>query len=125
MTEQELIELSHAWDRAMVTNDPDAIGEFMADDWLIIGSDGRETDKPSFLAQVRSGALTHDTMTSEALRVRLYGDTAVVLSRGVSGGRFEGRPFRESERVSSLFVRSSGQWRCVLTHLAPLAPSSS
>ena len=118
--EGELEQLSHAWDAAMVTNDADAIGEFMADDWLIVGSDGRVSDKASFLAHVRSGALTHDTMTSEDLTVRLYGDTAVVLSRGVSGGLYNGRAFREYERASSVFVKRGGRWRCVLTHLSKL-----
>ena len=120
MTDHELIHLSHAWDRAMVTNDPDAIGEFMAEDWVIIGADGLEIDKASFLALVRSGALTHDTMTSEDLSVRTYGDTAVVFSRGVSGGRFHDHPFREYERASSVFVKRGGRWRCVLTHLSKL-----
>jgi ketosteroid isomerase-like protein len=31
----ELIRLAHAWDRAMVENDAEAIGSFMADDWVI------------------------------------------------------------------------------------------
>ena len=38
--EAALIRLAHEWDRAMVENDAEAIGRFMADDWTIIGSDG-------------------------------------------------------------------------------------
>jgi len=116
----QLIDIAHAWDRAMVENDPDAIGRYMADDWLIVGSDGRVGDKAGFLALVRSGALTHDVMESADLDVRLYGDTAVVIARGVSGGKYEGRTFREVERSSSVFVRQAGEWRCVLTHLSRL-----
>ncbi len=37
----------------------------MADDWVIIGPDGRVGDKTTFLGLVKSGALTHDEMTSE------------------------------------------------------------
>jgi ketosteroid isomerase-like protein len=33
---QELVEVAHAWDRAMITNDAEAIGRFMAEDWVII-----------------------------------------------------------------------------------------
>jgi len=121
-TEDELIRVAHDWDRAMVGNDADAIGRYMADDWAIVGSDGRVGDKAGFLALVRSGALTHDVMTSEDLRVRVYGDTAVVVARGVSGGKFQGHAFREVERSSCVFVRQDGQWRCVLTHLSRIAP---
>jgi ketosteroid isomerase-like protein len=117
---EELTAVAHAWDRAMVANDAEAIGRYMADDWVIVGSDGRVGNKPDFLALVRSGALTHDVMESSELDVRVYGEAAVVLARGVSGGHFQGTPFHELERSSSVFVRQAGEWRCVLTHLSRL-----
>ena len=119
---EELVALSHAWDRAMVANDADAIGRTMADDWTIVGSDGTIARKESFLALVRSGELSHDVMTSEDLDVRVYGDAAVILAHGVSGGQYRGQAFRETERVSCVFVRRDGEWKCVLTHLSRLAP---
>jgi ketosteroid isomerase-like protein len=119
--EQELVEVAHEWDRAMVANDADAIGSYMADEWVIVGSDGNVVDKARFLALVRSGDLTHDVMESHELQVRIYGDSAVMLARGVSGGRYRGQPFREVERVSCVFVRREARWRCVLTHLSRLA----
>ncbi len=61
--------------------------------------------------------LTHDVMESEDLSVRVYGETAVVIARGVSGGKYQGRPFREAERVSCVFVRQRG---VSLTHLSRL-----
>jgi ketosteroid isomerase-like protein len=93
----------------------------MADEWVIVGSDGNVVDKARFLALVRSGDLTHDVMESHELQVRIYGDSAVMLARGVSGGRYRGQPFREVERVSCVFVRREARWRCVLTHLSRLA----
>lgn len=119
--EAELIDLASEWDRAMVENDAEAIGRYMADDWTIIGPDGRVSDKATFLELVQSGALTHDVMESEDFSVRVYGDSAVVISRGVSGGKYQGQPFREVERSSCVFVRHEGRWQCVLTHLSRLA----
>ena len=116
----ELRTMVAAWDQAMVQNDADTIGQFMHDDWVIIGSDGGVSDKPTFLAQIREGRLTHDTMTSEDLRIRAYGDVAVLIATGISAGLFEDRPFREHERQSSVFVKEGGQWRCVMTHLSRL-----
>ena len=118
--EDELIRLSHEWDRAMVANDAEAIGRYMADDWTIIGPDGSVGDKRTFLQLVESGALTHDVMESEDFHVRVYGDTAVVTARGVSGGQYQGQRFREVERSSCVFVRQEGHWKCVLTHLSRL-----
>jgi ketosteroid isomerase-like protein len=122
-TEEELIALSNEWDLAMVRNDADAIGRYMADDWTIVGPDGSIGDKATFLGLVKSGALTHDVMESEDFRVRNYGSTAVVLARGVSGGRYHGQAFREVEQSSNVFVKQQGQWKCVLTHLSRLRSS--
>ena len=94
--EDELIAVAHDWDRAMVGNDAEAIGRFMADDWVIIGPDGRVGDKTTFLGLVKSGALTHDEMTSEDFHIRVYGDTAVISTRGVSGGNTKGSPSAKS-----------------------------
>jgi ketosteroid isomerase-like protein len=87
--EEELIRLANEWDRAMVENNAEAIGRYMADDWTIIGSDGSIGDKATFLRLVKSGTLSHDVMESYDLKVRVYGDTAVVTSRGVSGGKYQ------------------------------------
>jgi ketosteroid isomerase-like protein len=118
---REVIRVANEWDRAMVGNDAEVIGSYIAEDWIIIGSDGSVSDKPTFLQLVQSGTLSHDEMTSEDVRVRVYGDTAVVTARGVSGGKYQGQAFREVERSSCVFVRQQGQWRCVLTHLSRLA----
>ena len=120
----DLIDVANAWDRAMVSNDAAAIGRYMSDDWTIIGSDGGIIDKATFLGLVSSGTLTHDVMESDDFNVRVYGDTAVITSRGVSGGTYQGRPFREAERVTCVFVRQRGQWTCVVTHLSRMSQTA-
>jgi ketosteroid isomerase-like protein len=117
---EELIKVAHDWDRAMLANDADAIGRFMADDWSIVGPDGRGWEKAPFLDLVRSGTLTHDVMTSEDIDIRVYGDAAIVRAHGVSGGTMHGQPFRVEESATSVFVRQGGEWKCVLTHLAAI-----
>jgi ketosteroid isomerase-like protein len=122
--EHELLVVVRDWDQAMVQNDAEAIGRFMADDWTIIGSDGSSSDKETFLGLIRSGMLSHDVMRSDNIRIRLYGDAAVITARGVSGGIYHGRSFREVEQQSNVFIRQGSQWRCVLTHLSRLAPAT-
>ena len=119
--EEELMGVANEWDQAMVENDAEAIGQYMADDWTIIGPDGSVGDKATFLELVKSGKLSHDVMESEDFRIRVYGDTAVVVARGVSGGKYQGQAFREVERSSCVFVRQEGRWKCVLTHLSRIA----
>lgn len=108
----------------MLQNDARAIGRFMADEWTIIGSDGSSSDKARFLGLIDSGVLMHDVMESNDVMVRVYGDAAVVLAHGVSGGAYQGQRFREVERQSNIFIRRGTEWKCVLTHLSRLPTSS-
>jgi ketosteroid isomerase-like protein len=119
--EHQLRAVVQDWDKAMVQNDAEAIGRYMADEWTIVGSDGSSSDKATFLGLIESGVLSHDVMQSDDVTIRVYGDAAVVMARGVSGGKYQGRAFREVERQSNVFIRQGSQWRCVLTHLSRLA----
>ena len=102
----------------MVENDAEAIGRFMADDWTIVGSDGKVGDKTTFLALVKSGALSHDVLTSEDMNVRVYGDTAVVnhlLTRTTQERSFV-------FRVTDVCVRRGGRWQLVNRHITEVPP---
>ena len=95
----ELLQVVRHWVAAMIGNDADNIGRYMADDGILIGSDGRTIDKATFLGVIESGELSHDTMESEDVKIRVYDNAAVVTASGVSAGRFRGHPFREVERA--------------------------
>jgi len=116
--ESQLRAAAAAWDRAMVGNDADQIARYLADEWVIVGSDGSLSDRDTFLALVRDGRLTHHTMTTDDAEVRIYGAVGVLIARGISAGSFDGRSFSEIERQSNVFVNRAGEWRCVLTHLS-------
>src|SRR5262249_25604994 len=119
--EEELNTLENEWARAFVKNDAEAIGRFMADDWMVISPDGNLIDKATFLGLIESGVLTHDQVEFAEVRVRLYGDSAVVTSRANSKGKFQGEAFSELERSTDVLVKQNGQWKSVLTHLTRIA----
>jgi ketosteroid isomerase-like protein len=116
-TEEELLELEKEFAEAIVKNDPEAIGRFVADDWIIIDPDGGIVDRMRFFEVIKSGALTHETMESEDFRVRVYGDSAVVTGVTRTKGKFMGQEFSTQERVTDVFVKRDERWQCVLTHL--------
>jgi len=119
--EEELNTLEKEWALSFVKNDADAIGRFMADDWIVISPDGNVIDKATFLGLIKSGMLTHEQMKFAEVNVRVYGDSAVVTSRATSKGRIRGEAFSELERSTDVFVREGGQWKSVLTHLTRIA----
>jgi len=115
---QELLTVTRLWDEAMVKNDPAEIGGFMADEWVIISSDGI-TSKSAFLKWISLGKVNHNRMDADELIINIYGDTGIVVGRGTSAGTFEGQNFSLYEWSTSIFIKTNGVWLCVLTMLTP------
>jgi ketosteroid isomerase-like protein len=115
--EEELLEVEKGFTDAIARNDLKAIERFVTEDWIIINADGGTIDRERFLEVIKSGALTHNMMESDDLRVRVYGDSAVVTAVTRSKGTFMGQQFSTHERSTDVFVKLDAQWRCVLTQL--------
>ena len=115
--EEELLKLENEFARAVTSNDADALDELLADDWVIVEPDGSFIDKARFLGVIKSGALSHESMESTDLRVRTYGNTAVVTGLTATKGKFMGQDFTACERATDIFVKHTDRWQCVFTQL--------
>ena len=115
--EEELLKLEAEFAEAIIKNDAGAIERLVTHEWIIINADGGITDKERFLEVINSGTLTHEMMESDKIRVRVYGESAVVTALTRTKGKFMGQEFSTHERATDFFVRLNGQWRCALTQL--------
>lgn len=105
MSESEIATLeavSAAWEQAMISNDAEAIGRFMGDDWVIVWEHGVMT-KDKFLAVVTSGDLTDETFKGEIISVRQYDEAAVVTGRVRSNGHYKDQPFSADEWTTDVY----------------------
>lgn len=117
--EEELLLVENAWDAAMMNNDADEIGKFMSDDWVIIGTEGGITTKADFLDVIRSGVVEHDRMEADETQIKVYGDTAIVITKGTSAGMYNKQYFEMYEWATSFFIRQNNGWICTLTMVTP------
>ena len=115
--QEELLRLEKEFARAVTNNDAGALDRFLADDWIIVDPDGSIIDKARFLGVIESGVLSHELMESTDMRVRLYGNTAVVTGLTTTKGKFMGQDFASCERATDIFVKQTDGWQCVFTQL--------
>lgn len=104
---------------AMVSNDIDRIAECTAEDWVLVTPEKGPVSRAAILSVIGSGLLAHDWMEKKIVRVKRYGDVALVTGRGQNTGTFQGLPIRADEWITDVYRLESGHWRCVLTHLTP------
>ncbi|HYU88333.1 MAG TPA: nuclear transport factor 2 family protein [Candidatus Bathyarchaeia archaeon] len=119
-SEKEILEVERKFGEAMIQNDAEAIGRILSDDWIIIDPDGGVIDKSRFLDVIKSGALKHEAMDSEDIRVRTYPNTATVTAVTHTRTKYLGKEFTTHERSTDVFVKKDERWQCVLTHLTTL-----
>ena len=119
--QEELLTFEQAFTRAVAANDAAAIASFVADDWAIVDADGSVIDRSQFISVIESGDLTHDSMESTDIEVRVHGDTAVVTGITTSKGQFMGEGFTTKERATDVLARRDGRWLCVFSQLTRLA----
>lgn len=115
--QEEILKVEKEFGQAIIKNDPEAIGRFLADDWIIIDPDGGIVDKSRFLGVIRSGTLNHEVMDSDDVRVRIYGDAATFTALTTTKGKFMGQEFTAQERATDVFVKKDGRWQCVFSQL--------
>ena len=115
--QEELLTFEREFTQAVAGNDVAAIGRFVADDWMIVDADGGVIDRSRFLYVIESGALSHESMESTDVEVRLHGDTAVITGITTSSGTFMGQGFTTRERATDVLARLDGRWLCVFSQL--------
>ena len=115
--QEEILKVEKEFGQAIIKNDAEAIGQFLADDWTIIDPDGGIVDKSRFLSLIRSGTLSHEVMDSDDVRVRIYGDAATFTALTTTKGKFMGQEFTSQERATDIFVKKDGRWQCVISQL--------
>ena len=115
--QEELLKVERDFAAAVLSNDADAIGKFLTDDWAIVDADGGVIDKTRFLSVIKSGTLVHEEMELDDLTVRAYGNSAVVTTVTSTKGKFAGKEFTNQDRATDFFVKRDGRWQCVFSQL--------
>ena len=111
--------LEDAFNRAMISNDPNQIAACISDDWQLITPEAGPVSRAAMLAAIGAGVLSHDTLVKQILSVRHFSDVVLVVGRGQNTGRFRGAPIDADEWITDVYHRVGDRWLCVLTHLTP------
>jgi ketosteroid isomerase-like protein len=111
-----LVQVEHQWGDAMVKGDVAAFGRCIADDWILTWSDGSLVTKSMALADLKEGALKIESLRFDDVRVRVYGDTAIVTGMVTEQSKFRERDTSGKRRFTDVFLKRDGHWQAVASH---------
>jgi len=83
----------------------------LADDFSHTGPSGETITRAEMIADCKSGAVTYATLDRNDVRVRVFGDVAIVTERDLMKGSFRNHYFNGRYRVIRVWVRLEGRWQ--------------
>lgn len=124
MEDKQLIkqfqQIENEFNTAVISNDVEQIKECITEDWILVDAQGGIIPQERFFDVLKQGLLSHTAMTKEVLRVKVYGNIALVTGRGQNTGTWQGKPMEADEWITDVYKKENGRWFCVLTHLTPV-----
>ncbi len=106
--------------QAQIRADAAALDRIYADDFIGIGPSGTVRTKPQVLADFTSHELRFQSITTDDVRIRVYGNTVVETGRSTMVGQDKGKVVPRENRFTRVWVRRQGRWRLVANHYSTL-----
>ena len=108
--------LEDAWVHAIVTKNINVLDRMMADDFSGVSPNGERYTKQEAITDVRSGSYSVDNMELNDVKVRIFGDMAIVTYYQTEKSKFGGEDSSGHYVFTDLWVNRNDDWFVVSSH---------
>lgn len=107
--------------KAFVDADTRRLAEVLTEDFTLTDADGVVTTRAQEIASVETGAVRYEVFENHDMKVRLYGDSAVVTGRTTVKGTAGATAFAAEFQFTDSVVRRGDRWWIAASHISRLA----
>jgi ketosteroid isomerase-like protein len=111
--EDEIKNLEKERAAAVVKADTDTLEKFTADDYILINSNGQMMDKQQTMEAIKTGQIKIASNELSDLKVRVYGNTAIVTGKSTVKGIVSGTEVNGPVMFTRVYVKKNGHWQAV------------
>jgi ketosteroid isomerase-like protein len=115
---QTLQAMEQAWLDAEKNNDAAAFEQIVADDWIAVNPDGKSQTKTERAAEIKTAHVVSATLGD--MRVRVFGDTAVVTGTDDEITMTDGKKSSDHYVWTDVFLKRNGKWLAVASQTAQI-----
>ena len=108
--EREIESLEEARNQAVLHGAVAALDRMTSDDYTFITLRGELPTKSDILKGFASGSFHYECRQISDLKVRVYGDTAIVTGRSMQKGMENGKDYSGDYRFTRVYVKEKGRW---------------
>jgi hypothetical protein len=106
--------------QAQIGADTVRLNRIYADDFIGIGPSGTVRTKSQVISDFTSGNLKFQSITTDDVQVRVYGNTAVETGRSTMIGQDKNKVVPRDNRFTRVWVKLNGSWQLVANHYSLL-----
>lgn len=111
--EKQILELERGRLKAMIDADAGALDAVLSDDLTYIHTTTKEDSKKSLMENLESGNLSYKSMDTDGVKVRIYGDAAVVTGSAAIKVSSGGRLLEFGILFTDVYAKQNGRWQMV------------
>ena len=115
---QTLQAMEQAWLDAEKNNDAAAFEQIVADDWIAVNPDGKSQTRAERAAEIKTAHVVSATLGD--MRVRVFGDTAVVTGTDDEITMTDGKKSSDHYVWTDVFLKRNGKWLAVASQTAQI-----
>jgi ketosteroid isomerase-like protein len=115
--ERQLTKLENDWAKAIIAKDYAVLDRVLSDDYTDSGDpDGSVHTKAEMLSSLKSGEIAMSSYKYAELKVRVYGDAAVVTGLQTFAMTDKGKDAGGTFRFTDTWIKKGDSWQCVVEH---------
>ena len=116
--EATLTQIERDWsqvgaNKANIDADTKTMDRIMADDWVGLDFLGNANTKTQAIANLKSGSATTQSIELGPLKVRVFGNTAIVTGSDTEKSTYKGKDSSGKYVWTDVFVNRNGRWQAV------------
>jgi ketosteroid isomerase-like protein len=118
--EDEIKNLEEGRNQAVLHGDVAALDRMTSDDYTFVTLRGEMRSKSDVLKGFASGSFHYESRQISDLKVRVYGNTAVVTGRAVQKGMENGKDYSGDYWFTRVYVKQKDRWLTVALQTTPI-----
>jgi uncharacterized protein (TIGR03067 family) len=111
--ERELTQLIKDLNVAVVKADLAFLERILHEDYVHHRMRGTAENRAEYLENRKTGRVDFDVLASEEIRVRVFGDTAIVTGRATAKGKDQHGTIDDQRLWTRVFLRRDGRWQLI------------
>jgi hypothetical protein len=119
--QEEIKQIERERNQALLKHDTATLDRMTSDDYTFINQRGELRTKSEILAGFKSGNFNYEDREISDLKVRVYGDTAVVTGRAKQKGVENSKDYSGDNRFTRVYVKQNGCWVSVALQVTLVA----